>query len=311
MRLPSCLAILLLAGPLVSSSQSKADSDAILDMCGCYAITFEFAETFASDTNYTFRDNYTAAATEWVQPVEVTKGHIVLQHLLTMGGYVVKHWRQDWQFEDTEVHAFQGRGAYLRRALDQASREGRWTQTVYQVDDSPRYEAIGRWIHAPGVSYWKSDDRRRPLPRREFSVRDDYQALYGSHRITITPAGWTQEEDALKLVLDENNRPSSSQPYLAREAGLSRYDRVLDYDFSAGDDYWQDTGAFWSRVRHYWDAVYKAESEFRFVKSVEGMPMYMALFDMAGEEFESEADADQAIAALLASYVTITPRTDG
>ena len=64
-------------------------------------------------------------------------------------------------------------------------------------------------------------------------------------------------------------------------------------------------------MRHYWDAVYKAESEFRFVKSVEGMPMYMALFDMAGEEFESEADTDQAIAALLASYVTITSRTDG
>ncbi|GIS01696.1 MAG: hypothetical protein CM15mP103_02470 [Gammaproteobacteria bacterium] len=99
-------------------------------------------------------------------------------------------------------------------------------------------------VSRSGVSYWQSDDRRRPLPRREFSVRDDYQALYGSHRITITPAGWTQEEDALKLVLDEGNRPSSSQPYLAREAGLSRYDRILDYDFSAGDEYWQETGAF-------------------------------------------------------------------
>jgi hypothetical protein len=160
------------------------------------------------------------------------------------------------------------------------------------------------------VSYWQSDDRRRPLPRREFSVRDDYQALYGSHRITITPAGWTQEEDALKLVLDENNRPASSQPYLAREAGLSRYDRVLDYDFRAGDEYWQNTGAFWSRVRHYWDALYKAESAFSFVKSAEGMPMFMALFGMAGEDFDSEADMDRAIAALLASYVTIAPLTD-
>ena len=68
---------LILAGlivlPVAVSAQSKADSDAILDMCGCYAITFEFAETFASDTNYTFRDNYTAAATEWVQPVEVVR----------------------------------------------------------------------------------------------------------------------------------------------------------------------------------------------------------------------------------------------
>jgi hypothetical protein len=250
------------------------------------------------------------------EPEFVSLQHIIVMHFVDDDGFesdamVVKHWRQDWQYEDAEVHAFQGRGAFVRRALDQSSREGAWTQTVYQVDDSPRYEAIGRWIHAPGVSYWQSDDRRRPLPRREFSVRDDYQALYGSHRITITPAGWTQEEDALKLVLDEYNRPSISQPFLAREAGLSRYDRVLDYDFSAGDDYWEDTGAFWSRVRHYWSALYKAESEFSFVKSVEGVPMFMALFGMAGEEFESEADMDEAIAALLAPYVTITALTAG
>ena len=299
----------------------ERDRRAILAMAGDYRTSFDFIETVGFIEGYRPRAPYQSWGTERVyvvanEPEFVSLQHIIVMHFLDSDGFesdamVVKHWRQDWRYEDTEVHAFQGRGAFLRRALDQASREGRWTQTVYQVDDSPRYEAIGRWIHAPGVSYWKSDDRRRPLPRREFSVRDDYQALYGSHRITITPAGWTQEEDALKLVLDENNRPSSSQPYLAREAGLSRYDRVLDYDFSAGDDYWQDTGAFWSRVRHYWDVVYKAESEFRFVKSVEGMPMYMALFDMAGEEFESEADTDQAIAALLASYVTITSRTDG
>ena len=299
----------------------ERDRRAILAMAGDYRTSFDFIETVGFIEGYRPRAPYQSWGTERVyvvanEPEFVSLQHIIVMHFLDADGFesdamVVKHWRQDWQYEDTEVHAFQGRGAFLRRALDQASREGRWTQTVYQVDDSPRYEAIGRWIHAPGMSYWKSDDRRRPLPRREFSVRNDYQALYGSHRITITPAGWTQEEDALKLVLDENNRPSSSQPYLAREAGLSRYDRVLDYDFSAGDDYWQDTGAFWSRVRRYWDAVYKAESEFRFVKSVEGMPMYMALFDMAGEEFESEADADQAIAALLASYLTITPRTDG
>ena len=299
----------------------ERDRRAILAMAGDYRTSFDFIETVGFTQGYQPRAPYQSWGTERVyvvanEPEFVSLQHIIVMHFLDADGFesdamVVKHWRQDWQYEDAEVHAFQGRGAFLRRTLDQASREGAWTQTVYQVDDSPRYEAIGRWTHAPGVSYWQSDDRRRPLPRREFSVRDDYQALYGSHRITITPAGWTQEEDALKLVLDENNRPSSSQPYLAREAGLSRYDRVFDYDFSAGDDYWQDTGAFWSRVRHYWDSVYKSESEFRFVKSVEGMPMFMALFGMADEEFESEADVDQAIAALLAPYVTIKPRTDG
>ena len=67
---------------------------------------------------------------------------------------------------------------------------------------------------------------------------------------------------------------------------------------------------FWSRVRQYWNALYIAESAFSFVKSVEGMPMFMALFGMAEEKFESIADMDEAIAALLASYITIAPLTD-
>ena len=298
----------------------ERDRRAILAMAGDYRTSFDFIETIGFTEGYQPAAPYQSWGTERVyvvanEPEFVSLQHIIVMHFLDADGFesdamVVKHWRQDWQYEDAEVHAFQGRGAFVRRALDPANRKGAWTQTVYQVDDSPRYEAVGRWIHAPGVSYWQSDDRRRPLPRREFSVRDDYQALYGSHRITITPAGWTQEEDALKLVLEENNRPSRSQPYLAREAGLSRYDRVLDYDFSAGDDYWEETGAFWSRVRQYWDALYKAESAFSFVKSAEGMPMFMALFGMAGEDFESEADMDRAIATLLASYVTIAPLTN-
>ena len=294
----------------------ERDRLAILAMAGDYRTSFDFIETVGFTEGYQPKAPYQSWGTERVyvvanEPEFVSLQHIIVMHFVDADGFqsdamVVKHWRQDWRYQDEEVHAFQGRGAFARRVLDQESRDSAWTQTVYQVDDSPRYEAVGRWTHAPGVSYWQSDDRRRPLPRREFSVRDDYQALYGSHRITITPAGWTQEEDALKLVLDENNRPSTSQPYLAREAGLSRYDRVLDYDFSAGDVYWRDTGAFWSRVRHYWDALYKAESEFSFVKSVDGVPMFMALFGMAGEEFESEADMDEAIAALLAPYVTIS-----
>ena len=299
----------------------ERDRRAILAMAGDYRTSFDFIETIGFTEGYQPRAPYQSWGTERVyvvanEPEFVSLQHIIVMHFLDADGFeseamVVKHWRQDWQYEDAEVHAFQGRGAFVRRALDPASNKGAWTQTVYQVDDSPRYEAVGRWTHASGVSYWQSDDRRRPLPRREFSVRDDYQALYGSHRITITPAGWTQEEDALKLVLDENNRPSRSQPYLAREAGLSRYDRVLDYDFSAGDDYWKETGAFWSRVRHYWDALYEAESEFSFVKSVEGMPMFMALFGMAEEEFESQADMDEAIAALLAPYVTVAAQPAG
>ena len=293
----------------------ERDRRAILAMAGDYRTSFDFIETVGFTQGYRPVAPYQSWGTERVyvvanEPDFVSLQHIIVMHFLDADGFesdamVVKHWRQDWQYEDTEMHAFEGHGAFERRALDEQSRAGAWTQTVYQVDDSPRYEAIGRWTHAPGVSFWQSDDRRRPLPRREFSVRDDYQALYGSHRITITPAGWAQEEDALKLVLDAQNRPAGEQPYLAREAGLSRYDRVLDYDFSAGDLYWQSTGPFWSRVRQYWTDLYNKESAFRVVKAVDGVPMFMALFDMAGQLFESQDKMDEAIEALLSTYVKV------
>ena len=291
------------------------DRQAILAMAGAYRTSFDFIETVGFTPNYESRAPYQSWGTERVyvvadEPEFISLQHIIVMHFATEDGtlsepMVVKHWRQDWQYQDTAVHAFQGNGAFERQGLDATATAGTWTQTVYQVDDSPRYEAIGRWTHTQGVSFWQSDDRRRPLPRREFSVRDDYQTLFGSHRITITPHGWTQEEDALKLVLDDRNNPRSAQPYLAREAGLSRYDRIVGYDFSAGDDYWRNTGPFWSRVRGYWTALYRNESTFHFVKSVEGIPLFMALFNMADESFDTVEQTDAAIADTLSRYVTV------
>jgi hypothetical protein len=293
----------------------ERDRQAILTMAGAYRTSFDFIETVGFTPQYEPPAPYQSWGTERVYIVASEPDFISLQHIIVMhfaaedgtlsAPMVVKHWRQDWQYQDVAVHAFQGNGVFERQGLDAMATLGTWTQTVYQVDDSPRYEAIGRWTHAQGVSFWQSDDRRRPLPRREFSVREDYQTLFGSHRITITPHGWTQEEDALKLVLDERNNPRSEQPFLAREAGLSRYDRIVGYDFSAGDDYWRTTGPFWSRVRAYWTTLYRDESAFYFVKSVEGVPLFMALFDMADESFDTVEQADAAIQDTLSRYVTV------
>ena len=302
---------------LQSAALTRLDRDrqAILAMAGAYRTSFDFIETVGFTPQYEPRAPYQSWGTERVYVVASEPDFISLQHIIVMhfaaedgtlsAPMVVKHWRQDWQYQDTSVHAFQGNGVFERHDIDAMATAGTWTQTVYQVDDSPRYEAIGRWTHVQGVSFWQSDERRRPLPRREFSVRDDYQTLFGSHRITITPHGWTQEEDALKLVLDERNNPHSEQPYLAREAGLSRYDRIVGYDFSAGDDYWRKTGPFWSRVRDYWTTLYRNESTFHFVKSVEGVPLFMALFNMADESFETVEQTDAAIQDTLSRYVTV------
>ena len=57
--------------------QYKQDAEAIKSMCGCYEIKFNFSETFASDKDYEFHDNYLSGGLEWVFPVEDEKGKIV------------------------------------------------------------------------------------------------------------------------------------------------------------------------------------------------------------------------------------------
>ena len=62
-----------------AQKKKKQDIDAIKAMCGCYEVSFNFAETFAEDKDYEFHDNYHSGALEYVLPVEETKDKIVLQ----------------------------------------------------------------------------------------------------------------------------------------------------------------------------------------------------------------------------------------
>jgi len=295
-------------------STLERDRRAILAMAGDYRTSFDFIETVGFTAGYEPRRPYQSWGTERVYVIADEPGFISLQHIIVMRfedesgdvsePAVVKHWRQDWRYQDRSMQAFRGHRRWQREALPEDAAQGAWTQTVYQVDDSPRYEAVGRWEYSPGVSIWESAPMRRPLPRREFSVRDDYHALYGRHRISITPQGWTQEEDALKLVLDEDNSPRSEQPYLAREAGLSRYERIRDFDFSAGDAYWERTAPFWALVREYWDEVYAERREFGLRKVVDGQPLFMALFGLADQVDLSQAELKERLENTMARYLT-------
>ncbi|MFK7829068.1 MAG: DUF6607 family protein [Congregibacter sp.] len=289
------------------------DRRAILAMVGDYRTSFDFIETIGFTPGYQPRPPYQSWGTERVYLVADEPGFVSLQHIIVMNflmddgavsePMVVKHWRQDWRYEDGELQAFVGRNTWQKERLSLSARAGRWSQTVYQVDDSPRYEAVGRWTHNDGVSIWESEDRRRPLPRREFSVRSDYQALYGAHRISVYAGGWTQEEDTLKLALDESNRPLKSQPYLAREAGLSRYERIRDFDFSAGDKYWDLTREFWAAVRDYWSQLYQQKEGFELASRVEGTPMFMTLFELAERPYVDDAERQAAVERAIEPYI--------
>jgi hypothetical protein len=222
-----------------------------------------------------------------------------------IGPFVQKHWRQEWAYEPERLHVYSGDDRW--RQVSPESSAGRWAQTVFQVDDSPRYAALGEWDHNASYSAWKSDETWRPLPRRETSVRMDYSVLVGTNRHTILPGGWIQEEENLKTVLDDDGKVSRRSPYVARELGVNRYELIEGFDFSGADAYWDSTAAFWSDVRAAWDEIFATHSAFQMREVVDGVALWQAMFEYAAEledgaSYEAQASR-RFVDETLARYV--------
>ena len=100
---------------------------------------------------------------------------------------VMKHWRQDWQYRPESRFDYQGSNRWRKTSLAKARVKGHWLQAVYQVDDSPRYQSLGRWHHQPQFSSWQSTIFNRPLPRREYSIRDDYHFCKANIKSRLRP----------------------------------------------------------------------------------------------------------------------------
>jgi hypothetical protein len=286
-------------------------------LAGGYRVSFDFLETVGYTPGFEPDPPYRSWGTEYVYVVEDRGDFISLQHIMVMQyvgpdgvvsePMVQKHWRQDWQYEEDAILVFQGKDQFGHQQFTTQESQGRWAQSVYQVDDSPRYAAIGQWQHLGNVSSWLSDTTWRPLPRRESSYRQDYDVLVGSNRHTITPTGLVQEEENLKLVLEAPGMPGGNMPYLSKEIGVARYERVRDFDFSAGDQYWQDTFAFWQDVRGAWQEIIAQNRPFVLNENAGGVPLFMAMFMMADEAAtEGAYDSDKTLPAIrskLEEYV--------
>jgi len=291
----------------------ERDRRAILAMAGPYRTSFDFLETVGFAPDFTPAKPYRSWTTEYVYVVTDEPEFISLQHILVMvieqkdgtlsDPMVTKHWRQDWRYQDTDLHEHVSNGTWERTTNSTAEVAGTWSQAVFQVDDSPRYESVGEWRHFPTHSIWEGHQTRRPLPRREFSVRDDYDVLLGTNRHTILPTGWTHEQDNLKMVTDEHGKPDPVTPFLARETGVNRYDRITGFDFSAGDDYWEATGAFWGMVRDTWTEQFQTWDRVQVEPTIDGDSMMMTVFGKAMQIAASGGyDADAARAELDAVF---------
>lgn len=269
-------------------SDPERDRRAILAMAGTYRVTFDFLEVTPLRAQDGPKAPYQSWGTEKVYVDSDTGELISLVHILEMRivqsdgtvsePMVTKHWRQDWAYQPKQIVEYKGNDRWERRPLAAGEASGRWLQTVYQVDESPRYASLGKWQHTGSFSSWLSGETWRPLPRREWSVRQDYQVLAGTNRHTILSDGWVQEENNLKAVLTASRELDPSRPFVGREYGVARYERIRDADFAAADSYYERTREFWDQVRDRWSKVFAERGTVTLRGPVDKLGLFQPLF---------------------------------
>ncbi|NKI35715.1 hypothetical protein HFP89_11135 [Wenzhouxiangella sp. XN79A] len=281
------------------SAPPTADRQAILSMVGEFGVTFAFDETVPLAQGYETREPKRSGAAEAVILVEDSGDRIVLQHLLLMGtDGVIKHWRQDWVWQADSRFEFTDDQTWTLVPLDEDETRGQWTQCVYEVSDAPRYCGTGDWNHRYGSATWTSDRTWRPLPRREYTTREDYTALNVENRHTITPTGWTHEQDNSKVVRVDGE----TRDVLVREFGFNHYIRTDRTDFSPVYDYWDDTAAFWAQVRNVWSDRLGSGAVV-LDTDVDGMPIIEGLFELADAVRDGQAVGRDRIDDVFDQYV--------
>ena len=294
------VSLILMLAVLVMSAQAQKkkknqDIKAIKDMCGCYEVEFNFAETFSPDKDYEYHDNYRSGGLEYVFPISESNDKIVLQHLLIVGDtMIIKHWRQDWLYENTDLYTYDKDNTWKYQELDKSEVKGQWTQKVYQVDDGPRYEGSASWVHIDGKSYWESV-AAAPLPRREFSKRDDYNVMVRENRHEITKYGWLHEQDNQKVLRAQEDN------LLAWEKGWNTYTKTEDSKCNVAQEWWNKHEAYWADVRVVWDELFASKSTVKIKKKVDDKVLFMQLFALQDELKGSNYDSKNAQAEIKAA----------
>ena len=282
-----------------SQSKLKKDTNAIMKMCGCFEVTFNFSETINLNNreNYKPSEDYqTSPVYELAIPIKQDKNHISIQHILQVGDdnyrSIVKHWRQDWMYQNKNLYIYEKDNKWNYKKLNKSNYKGQWTQKVYQVDDSPRYEGSSSWIHVDGKSFWENTTPA-PLPRREFSKRKDYNVLLRSNRHEITNYGWFHGQNNEKV--DRIN--SSEEEVLAFEVGYNYYKRVANDKCKYAKEWWLENEKKWEIVRNIWTEIYSQNKNLSLKSEYNGKRLYEYL--LFSNEYNDYSEIDK----LISSYI--------
>ena len=266
MNIRNIILIILLNSFLSTFGQlTKIENDksSIKSMCGCFEVGFNFIETFSysKDSNYIPSKEKHAGALEWAGSES--------------NPMIIKHWRQDWLYENKSFYMFNADNKWSYNVLPKDKVSGQWTQKVYQVDDSPRYEGSGTWVYVDGKKYWESTTDA-PLPRREYTIRSDYNLTKRTNRHEIVDKGWIHDQDNKKII----RNPEDDDKIIAEEKGFNFYKRVDDSKCSAASVWWEDNQDYWKNVRNTWSEIYNKNEDLELNEKVEGKKLYSVLFSM-------------------------------
>jgi hypothetical protein len=260
-----------------AKTRFQQDRESIKAMQGCYKVSFEFAETFAPDTAYRYHNRKFDWGIEYVFLVEETEKKISLQHLLIVNdSVIVKHWRQDWLYENTDLLGFYKNDEWKKVKLTPEQAKGTWTQKVYQVDDGPRYEGYGTWVHIDGRHFWESTCNA-PLPRREFTKRSDYNVMKRHSHIEVTDYGWILDQDNEKII-----RANGVDKLLCWEKGFEKFNKG-NYNAQPAIDWWEKNKQYWSDVRKVWDEVYTQYNTIKIEKKIDNKILFEQLFKIGDD----------------------------
>lgn len=288
------LGILLLAGGATAGSEAPtADKQAIRGHCGCFEVTYQFKETDALAPGYQLKAPKRVGGLEWVEVDGEGPNSLNLQHILVVPAGALKHWRQEWVYQPQYLFDFKGDGVWQKRRLSPEEAKGKWVQRVYEVDDSPRYEGLGPWIHTEGKPFWQSE-AWSPLPRREFTTRSDYDVLVRHNRQRLTDVGWVHEQDNKKLKVE-----GTKETPLVLEKGLNTYRRVDDSRCERARVWWQENKGTWHVVQGVWQDLYHRSKRLHLLREKDGTPLWQRLFTLTEHKptdpAKLQADVRQAI----------------
>ncbi|MBA4807596.1 DUF6607 family protein [Brevundimonas sp.] len=293
--------------PTAPADAFARDRQSILAQAGQHRVHFDMRENVSFRSDYDPLEEKLSGGSEIVRVVYDHGDRISLQHILVMEHdgqvMVIKHWRQDWVYQPQTVLTYAGPNQWVLTPVPADQRQGAWSQTVWQTDDSPRYGGVGRWTYDNGLSAWTSNPTWRPLARRDAVRQPIYDRYLGTNRHILTPDGWVHIQDNIKMAGQADGTPIA----IVQEDVINTYDRSTSYSAQPGDDYWAKTQGFWAAVRDAWDAAAVAGNGVRLQQEAEtGSVTGAPLMDLGQSVADGEISVPEAIAKARALITKAT-----